>query len=220
MQSPFFEFLKELEANNTKEWFDENRSRYEKDVKKPFEDFSIELGQKIIEFDPEIMRDFKKGIFRINRDIRFSKNKTPYKTNRSVAYSKNGKNDVADPGYYIELSPKGCFIAGGAWCPSTENIKKIRKEIYYNTEEFHSIVLDTIFKEVLGGIKGETSKRLDKETSEWLKDSEFIINKQFYFFQEINFKECLNIDFVDQLSAKLKIGFSFNQFLRKAMNDA
>lgn len=219
MKESFFNFLDQLSKNNSKEWFDMNRARYETDVKKPFEEFSIALGSKISEYDPEIMKDYKKCIFRINRDIRFSKNKTPYKTNRSVAYSKNGKNDLADPGYYIQLGAEQCMIAGGAWNPSPELLKKIRKEIYYCTEEFHSIVTQPDFLNLLGGVKGDLSKRLDKEAQEWSKDSEYIFFKQYYFFTEFSPKECLKDDFVETLSDKLKIAHTFNQFLRRAMND-
>src|SRR5690606_4197407 len=91
--SDFIEFFKELAANNNKEWFDENRERYQKNVKIPFEKFVAALMAELKKDDPELTGDPKKAIFRINRDIRFAKDKTPYKLNRSAAISKYGKKD-------------------------------------------------------------------------------------------------------------------------------
>ena len=125
----FFQFLRDLAKNNNKDWFDVNRMRYESEVKKPFEDLVVALGSELGKFDGEIQGDFKKNIFRINKDIRFSKDKTPYKTNRSVAYSLNGRKDHEDPGYYLELGAEKSYIAGGAWCPSPDKLYKIRSEI-------------------------------------------------------------------------------------------
>jgi uncharacterized protein (TIGR02453 family) len=133
LTSDFFTFLKELSKNNNKDWFDIHRQRYEADVKKPFEAFVMELGNKLAQFDGEIQGDFKKNIFRINKDIRFSKDKAPYKTNRSVAFSLNGKKDHEDPGYYLELGAEKSYIAGGAWCPvSRKTIEnKVRDLLQY-----------------------------------------------------------------------------------------
>ncbi len=136
MKKTFFQFLEELSKNNNKDWFDLNRARYEAEVKKPFESLADSLGKELSQFDPEVNNDYKKSIFRINKDIRFSKDKSPYKTNRSMAFSRHGRKDHDHPGYYLELGVESCYIAGGAWCPAPPMLYKIRSEIYFNTNEF------------------------------------------------------------------------------------
>lgn len=215
----FFQFLKELAKNNNKNWFDLNRARYESDVKKPFEEFVIILGNELNKFDAEIQGDFKKNIFRINKDIRFSKDKSPYKTNRSVAYSMNGKKDHEDPGYYLELGAEKSYIAGGAWCPSPEKLQKIRSEIYYNTEEFNRILKDKKFATTFGDIQGERSKILPKDIKDWTSDSDYIYHKQFYFWKEFDNREVLDKDFTKKVATWFSHGYDVNQFLRRAMRD-
>jgi len=215
----FFQFLKELSANNNKDWFDANRARYEVDVKKPFELLSIDLGNELNKFDPEIKGDFKKNIFRINKDIRFSKDKTPYKTNRSVAYSLNGKKDHEDPGYYLELGAEKSYIAGGAWSPSPEKLYKIRSEIYYNTDEFNQILKERKFKDTFKDLQGERAKILPKDIKEWAKDSDYVYNKQFYFWKEFDSKEALDKDFIKTVARWFSHGYAMNQFLRRSMRD-
>lgn len=215
----FFQFLRDLAKNNNKDWFDVNRMRYESEVKKPFEQFVVTLGNELGKFDGEIQGDFKKNIFRINKDIRFSKDKTPYKTNRSVAYSMNGKKDHEDPGYYLELGAEKSYIAGGAWCPSPDKLLKIRSEIYYNTEDFNKLLKDKNFKTTFLDIQGERSKILPKDIKDWAADSEYIYNKQFYFWKEFDNKEVLDKDFIKKVSKWFSHGYEVNQFLRRAMRD-
>lgn len=215
----FFEFLRELELNNHKDWFDQNRQRYEQNVKKPFEEFVMELGYQIGKFDAEIQGDFKKNIFRINKDIRFSKDKSPYKTNRSAAFSLNGKKDHEDPGYYIELGANKCYIAGGAWSPSPEKLYKIRSEIYYQLDEFNSIIGESNFVKTYGKIEGEQAKKLPKDIAEWALDSDYIRHKQFYFWKEFSHQEVFSPKFVSIVAQWFQNGYSINQFLRRAMRD-
>lgn len=216
----FFDFLRELSNNNHKDWFDAHRASYEREVKKPFENLVSDLGNELNRFDPEIQGDFKKNIFRINRDIRFSKDKSPYKTNRSVAYSLNGKKDHEDPGYYLELGAEKCYIAGGAWSPSPAKLAKIRSEIYYNTDEFHQLLKDKNFKSTFEDIQGERSKVLPKDIKEWAKDSEYIYNKQFYYWREFDMKLALETNFVSKIAKWFSHGYAINQFLRRAMRDS
>lgn len=216
----FYNFLAKLESNNNKAWFDVHRSEYETEVKKPFEEFVMALGDELHRFDHEIAGDFKKNIFRINRDIRFAKDKTPYKTHRSAAYSLHGKKDHNDPGYYIELGINQCGIAGGAWAPSPEKLQKIRSEIYYNSDEFHQIVEHKSFKKLLGGVQGEQSKKLPKDIAAWGDESPYIYYKQFYFWTKFDLEDSLQKDFIQKIGAQFRAGYAFNQFLRRAMRDS
>jgi uncharacterized protein (TIGR02453 family) len=215
----FFSFFKELEKNNNKDWFDIHRKEYEENIKKPFEIFIKDLLEKLLEFDNELNTDYKKSIFRINRDIRFSKDKSPYKLNRSAAFSKIAKKDIEHPGYYIDINSKRCMIAGGAWSPSTEHLKKIRQEIYYNLDEFNQILSDKEFVKQLGTVHGEKAVRLQEPFVDYAQESEWIKNKQFYFIAEFDPKKCLEPNFIEFLISKFKAGYALNQFLRRAMHD-
>jgi uncharacterized protein (TIGR02453 family) len=215
----FFNFMAKLDAHNSKEWLDQHRNEYEVHVKKPFEDFVQELGVELNKFDSEITGDFKKSIFRINRDIRFAKDKKPYKNNRSAAFSMHGRKDHDDPGYYVELGINKCYIAGGAWAPSPEKLQKIRAEIYYNADEFHKLLKEKKFMSTYGTIQGERSKKMPKEIADWVKDSEFIYHKQYYFYREFELEECFEKDVAKNIASMFRAGYPVNQFLRRAMRD-
>ncbi len=124
-------FLKSLKKNNNKIWFDKNREKYDA-AKDDFEHFVQSLLQKMIAFDPDMKElEAKKCMFRINRDIRFSKDKTPYKINIAASFNKGGKKSI-NAGYYFHLQPGGnSFVGGGLWMPNVPELKKLRQEIDY-----------------------------------------------------------------------------------------
>jgi uncharacterized protein (TIGR02453 family) len=215
----FFSFFDALEKNNNKDWFDIHRKEYEEYVKIPFENFTKDLLENLRSFDKDLSTDYKKCIFRINRDIRFSKDKSPYKLNRSAAFSKIAKKDIEHPGYYIEINSRKCMIAGGAWCPSSEHLKKIRQEIYYNLDEFNQIISENEFVKQFKTVHGEKAIRLQEPFIDYAKESEWIKNKQFYFIDEFDSKKCLEPNFLNFLTTKFKAGYTLNQFLRRAMHD-
>lgn len=215
----FFSFFDALEKNNNKDWFDIHRKEYEEYVKIPFENFTKDLLENLRSFDKELCTDYKKCIFRINRDIRFSKDKSPYKLNRSAGFSKIAKKDIEHPGYYIEINSRKCMIAGGAWCPSSDHLKKIRQEIYYNLDEFNQIISENEFVNQFKTVHGEKAIRLQEPFIDYAKESEWIKNKQFYFIDEFDPKKCLEPNFLNFLTTKFKAGYALNQFLRRAMHD-
>ncbi|MBS4043998.1 MAG: DUF2461 domain-containing protein [Chitinophagaceae bacterium] len=139
IQPATLKFLKDLKKNNSREWFEKNRKPYE-NAKLNF----IEVTQEIIvqfgKIDPTISHlEAKKSVFRINRDVRFSKDKSPYKTNMGMFLSKSGKN-ATHAGYYFHLEPGDCFIGGGLYMPMADLLAKVRQEIDYNWNEFSKII--------------------------------------------------------------------------------
>lgn len=154
IQPTTFNFLKKLKTNNNKEWFDANRPQYE-NIKIEFQLFITELIQSISAFDASIKQlEAKSCVFRINRDVRFSKNKAPYKSNISASISPGGKKSFS-AGYYIHLQPGASYIAGGMWQPETPLIKAIRQEIDYNADEFKNIINDKKFKKYFTKLSDE-----------------------------------------------------------------
>jgi len=152
LQPSTLKFLRDLGKNNNKPWFESNRASYDA-AKTDFEDFLQKVINEHGKKD-ETIRDLvaKKCTFRINRDIRFSKDKTPYKTNMGGSLNRGGKKSVFS-GYYIHVEPGGkSFVGGGLWMPMPEEMKKVRQEIDYNVAEFRSIVESKKFKSIYGGL--------------------------------------------------------------------
>lgn len=143
------DFLKALKINNDREWFQKNKTQYDL-IKDEMLAFIGRLIQQISVFDPEIsLVTPKECIFRIYRDVRFSKDKSPYKKHIGAFISKTGRKGN-NPGYYLHFEPNNSFIAGGLYMPPPEILKAIRNEIYYNTEEFVSILSHPYFLKFFG----------------------------------------------------------------------
>ena len=187
LQHTTVQFLKNLKKNNKKEWFDSNRGKYES-AKKDVENLSSDIIKRLSLIDESIAHLLPKDcMFRINRDVRFSKDKSPYKTNMGVYFSKGGKKGNT-AGYYFHLEPGKSFIAGGLWMPLPVDLKKVRQEIDYNWEEFQSILKEkkfkTIYKDLYKGKDISLStmpKGYSKDHSaiEYLKLKSFIAETHF-----------------------------------------
>jgi uncharacterized protein (TIGR02453 family) len=215
----FNQFFIELAANNHKDWFDQNRKRYETSVKKPFENFVSELLAALKEEDPSIDIDPKKCIFRINRDIRFSKDKTPYKLNRSANMSKGGKSDGATPGLYIQIGPESVDIAGGAYQPDKEQLAQIREFIIEKPKDFRKAIEDKDFVNVFGELKGDANKRLpSKEMMEAAQSEPMLFRKQFYYWASFDPENVENPDLVEFIMDKHRAAKPVREFLTKALN--
>lgn len=145
LESSTIKFLKNLDKNNNKPWFDEHRTQYET-ARANYLAFVSELIKKIAAFDKPIGElEAKRCVFRINRDIRFSKNKKPYKNNMGAYFNKAGKNGLG-AGYYFHLQPGKSFIAGGIWMPEPQVLSNIRQEIDYNFSDWKKIIGNSSFK--------------------------------------------------------------------------
>ncbi len=178
----FLAFFKELTTNNTKEWFDANRARYEKEVKKPFNTFVSDLIIALRQDVADLALEPKDCIFRINRDIRFSADKTPYKTQMSALVSPGGRKAMSSlTGLYLELSPEHVGIYGGLYMPDKEQLADVRQHIRYNPEAFKKAYTNADFVRTYGTIRGEQNKRLDADLAEAAQTEPLIYNKQFYY---------------------------------------
>lgn len=173
-------FLSKLEKNNNKAWFDKNRKEYET-TKATFEELVTELHAGLSKIEPAIA-DYKPkdAIFRIFRDVRFGKDKTPYKAHYSAVFSRGGKK-APDAGFYFHVEPGKSFVAGGMWQPEGPVLKKLRQEVDYNFKEFKAIISNAKFKKYFKEIEGEKLKTLpqgytaDNPAIDYLKMKSFII---------------------------------------------
>ena len=161
LQPDTFVFLRDLKAHNTKEWFDANRDRYE-----AARDNVLALIDHLIEdiagFDADLRGlEAKQCLFRINRDVRFSKNKAPYKTNFGASLSRGGRRSPF-AGYYLHLEPGGVFIGGGIYMPASPQLKAIRAHIDHNAPDLRAVLADSDFQATYGALQGEALKTAPK----------------------------------------------------------
>ena len=186
LQPSILKFLKDLSKNNNRPWFEEHRGQYET-AKTDFLSFISTLIKEISAFDKTIADlEAKNCTFRINRDVRFSKNKSPYKNNMAGYFNKAGKKGIG-AGYYLHIQPGESFAAGGIWMPEPVVLGKIRQEIDYNLDEWKKMIGASGFKKYFpGGLESSDSLsrppkgyEADNPAIEFLKLKNFIVSKPF-----------------------------------------
>ncbi len=209
----FIDFFKELSNNNNRDWFNENKQRYIESVKDPFYFFIEELIHEIHDDDKSINITPKEAIFRIYKDVRFSKDKLPYKTTASAIISPGGRKDFTTPGYYIEMDANGIRLYGGAHFLDKTQLQNLREHIASNLDEFKKLQNENKFKKKFGTILGEQNKRIPKEFKEVAEIEPLIANKQFYYRIDLSTKKILSNTLIDSLMKLYAVGKPINQFL-------
>ncbi|MCW8850898.1 MAG: DUF2461 domain-containing protein [Melioribacteraceae bacterium] len=213
----FLTFFSELESNNNREWFLENKKRYEESVKKPFEYFVQDMIYRIHEDDENMTCTTKEAIFRIYRDVRFSPDKTPYKTHVSAVIGNGGRKNYTDPGTYLELSSKQLRFYSGIYQLSKDQLEKVRVFLSSNLDEFNGLLNDKNFKKYFGSIRGEQNKRISSEFTNALAKQPLLANKQFYYFTELEPKKILTKNLPESLMTFYFAAKPMNKFLKKAL---
>lgn len=212
------DFLKKLKINNNREWFDSNKSEYLAS-KEIFEEFVSELIKGINKFDKKVSLDLKPKdcTFRIYKDVRFSKDKTPYKNNMSASINPGGKKSNI-PGYYFHLEPEACFLAGGVYMPMPDDLKAIRQEIDYNPLPLINILKSASFKKEFNGLDEED--KLKNPPKGFNKDhahSEILKNKHFIVSRKFENKVILKKEGLSKTLDSFKAMYPFLDYLRKAI---
>ena len=182
----YLRFFSELNQNNTKDWFDQNRIRFEKTVKLPFTAFVEEMIVRVHSDNPDVLIQPGEAIFRIHRDIRFSKDKTPYKTHMSALISPAGRKIKDIPGFYFQIGIDGIRIYAGVHQVEKQRLETIRNHIAKNLNLFNRIINDNSFKTHFGEIRGDKNKRLAPEYQDALTKQPLIANKDFYVFADLD----------------------------------
>jgi len=216
----YLDFFIELAGNNNKDWFDLNRKRYEENIKKPFHNFTQHLINEIAKTDASFKDlEAKNCIFRINRDIRFSKDKAPYKMMCSAVITPGGKKSKAINGVYFELGPEHIRAYGGVYEVDKEGLETLREGIADNLEDFKKLYSSKKFKCTFGEIRGEKNKVLPSHLKEIAENESLIYNKQFYFFAEFSAQSVTNQDLdkiiLECYEAGKPIEAFFNQFIQR-----
>ena len=210
IQSELFDFLNELAANNNRPWFNEQKERFkilDAEVRK----FGEALEQKMNEHD--VVEPVK--LYRIYRDVRFSKNKNPYKINRSGSFTRATK--WRRGGYYWHLEPGNSFAAGGFWGPNKDDLKRIRQEMAADAEPLRDILADATFKKTFGELQGDQLKTAPRDYPKDHPDIDLLRYKQFLLIRNFTDKEVMAKKFIDQLNDTFRRMRPFLDFMSEVL---
>lgn len=212
-----FKFLKQLAKNNSKEWFDINRKTYES-CKAEFETVVKSIIDKSSAFDKGLAGlEAKKCLFRINRDIRFSKDKSPYKLNMGASMNPGGKKEMG-AGYYLHVEPGKSFLAGGCYMPPPEVLAAIRQEIDYNAKDFKKILAAKDFKTYFKDLSEEEKlKTAPKGYPKDHPDLSLLQHKHFIVVHNIKDEQIMDKNFPVYAAKVFKAMYPLNTFLRNCM---
>jgi uncharacterized protein (TIGR02453 family) len=192
-----FEFLESLKKNNNRQWFLANKSHYEMCHERMIV-LASELLNQMNTHDLIGNLSGKKSLHRIYRDVRFSKDKTPYKKNWSGSFKR--ANAQKRGGYYYHLEPGGSFVAGGFWGPNKEDLRLIRDHLSQEGEDYRKVIAQKKFKETFGKVHGEQLKKSPKGFDADHPDIDLLRYKQFILRYDFADKEVLSLDFPKQAS--------------------
>lgn len=209
-------FLSELRENNNKEWFDQNREWYQ-----ACRDKVVFLTELILHeasrFDDEIgTQDPKSCIFRIYRDVRFSNDKTPYKTHIGSYIAKGGRKSI-NAGYYLHIEPGGSFVGGGIWSPPADALKAVRTEIFDHSEEFSKLIYADAFKKVYPSMYEDKLKSPPKGFPKDFPGIDLLKYKSYAFNSPISDSEVKSDFFVEKIITAMKHIYPVNRFLNGAL---
>jgi uncharacterized protein (TIGR02453 family) len=216
------QFLTKLKKNNSREWFNEHRNEYDA-AKENFIELVNQILSQAGQFDQDIsVLTYKDCIFRINRDVRFSKNKDPYKNNMAAYFVKGGKKSWL-AGYYFHFEPGGkSFIGGGLYGGEPNQIKKVRQEIDYDWEAFKGILQNKNFKKTFGDLSREEGMSLVREPKGYDKDNpaiDYIKLKNFIVSVPVTDEELTDQKLVKKIITAFTTMQPLLQFLNRAIED-
>lgn len=214
-----FQFLEELKNNNNKEWFHEHKKQYEL-FKKEYHALIAALLEEMKKGDPMLNDlEVKNCTFRINRDIRFAKDKSPYKTNLGIWFSTR-KNQKNAPGYYVHYEKGKSFIAGGLYCPEPEEVKKIRKEIAFFYDDLDEILNDVAFKNTFHALDRDEQNVLKKAPKDFEPNHpaiEHLKLKSYTASYPLKDADFFEANFAKKIADKLLLLKPLNEFLNRAL---
>lgn len=212
-----FNFLAHLQIYNERNWFNENKHEYEK-ARATFETFIDALIPPLVELDENIGTvTASECMFRIYRDIRFSSDKTPYKTHLG-AFIANGGRKTRFAGYYIHLQPDESFIAGGVYAPDTVTLESIRNYIFHHPDEIRAILDNETFKKLFSQLSEEGRlKNPPRGYSKEFKEIELIKNRHFITYHDLDNDFFMQENVVERLMEIFKVQYRLNEYLNRAI---
>ena len=219
LQASTLKFLKDLKKNNNKPWFDKHRKEYES-AKSDFAGFIQTVIDKHSKNDPTIKSLVAKDcMFRINRDVRFSKDKSPYKTNMGAYINKGGKKSLFG-GYYFHCEPGQSFVGGGLWMPMPPELNKVRQEIDYNLTAFKKVITFKKFKAVYGDLSRDAEYTLSRVPKGYEPDNpaaEYLKLKSFVAMTSLKDADLTSKDLVKKAVASFEALQPLLEFINSAL---
>ena len=213
------QFLEDLKVNNNREWFLANKKRYEA-YKANYQSLIGNLLEAMKLLDPSLeMLEVKDCTFRINRDIRFSKDKSPYKTHMGI-WLRAGAKNTETSGYYLQINKENSFIGGGIYCPMPDQLQKIRKEINFFYDDLEQITHDKTFASTFGNLNRDENSTLKNPPRGYDKEHpaiEYLKLKSFTATQKFNASAATQKDFVAEITKKLIALKPLNDYINRAL---
>jgi len=214
-----FAFLRDLEKNNTKAWFEKNRARYEDHVRAPVLRFISDFGPKLSKISKHFVADPRPvggSMFRIHRDTRFSKDKSPYKTNAGAQFRHEQGKDVHAPGFYLHLGADGVFAAAGIWHPDAEALNKIRRAIVAKPAAWRKLMAGPAFKGK-SRFGGDKLKRPPRGFDPEHPLVDYLMHTDFYTSRDLTEKQVCAPGFIDTFASLCRDSAPFMKFLSGAL---
>jgi uncharacterized protein (TIGR02453 family) len=208
------QFLKQLKKNNDRDWFNANKERYLQELEH-MEHFADELLREMNAHDVIETPSGKKSLHRIYRDVRFSKDKTPYNIHWGGGFKRAGKQRRGS--YYFHIAPGNSFVAGGFWGPEPGDLKRIREEFSYDHDTFRKIIGNAAFKKTFGAMKGEQIKTTPKGFDPADPAIDLLRYKQFLLIKKFSDEEVLSGTFAKTLSNTFKQMRPFLDYMSQAL---
>lgn len=216
-----FAFLRDLAANNDRDWFDANRERYETDVREPALDFIQDFADRLVKISPHFSADPRKqggSLFRIHRDTRFSKDKTPYKTHTGMQFRHvASKDDVHAPGFYLHIEPGSCWAGVGLWRPATEDANAIRQKIAADPAGWKRAAYGEGFADSFEMSDGNKLQRPPKGFDPDHRFVEDLRRRDFTAGARLTQRTVTSDGFVDEFAGLCKTASPFMRFLCEAV---
>lgn len=214
IQKKTFEFLSLLAANNDREWFQANKNLFEA-AQQNMLSFADQLLDLMRQHDNIENESGKKMLYRIYKDTRFSKDKSPYKTHFGIRMSR--ATSALRGGYYFHLEPGNCFVGGGFFAPESDDLKRIREDIDFNYEEWNAVLANTDLVNTFGQLKGDEVKSAPKGYSKDHPAIDLLRKKQFLLIKPLSDAEVQADDFVVQLNNHFKALRPFFDYMSEVL---
>ncbi len=216
----FFEFLSELRTNNNRDWFKANKKRYEHDVRDPMLQLISDFGPRLLKISPHFTADPRPvggSLFRIYRDVRFSKDKSPYKTHTAARFQHKRAKDVHAPGFYVSLAPDEVFVGLGIWHPDGKTLRTLREAIAESGPAWRKILDKPRFRDAFTQ-GGESLKRAPKDFDPEHPMIDQLKRKDYIASQELSPDDATRPDFLDRFTEACRLGAPYVRFLTEALD--
>jgi uncharacterized protein (TIGR02453 family) len=208
-------FFRGLKKNNTREWFQPRKEIYDEKVKGPMLQLVNAMMSRLADFAPDHVSDPGKAIYRIYRDTRFSKNKTPYKTHIAAVFPRRDLEKHGGAGYYFSVSPEEIEVGGGVYMPAPENLRAIRDYLAGHHEEFQRITTASAVRRLVGEVYGDRLSRVPKGFAPDHPAADLLRMKQFLLFKTLDPKLAVTPKLYRELVIRFEAMTPFIEFLNR-----